>query len=117
MERPDRSPGSPVGQLLAVSSRLLSALLHSEGQVEMSWWRSLLNLPPKGEHWSDWRRTRNPGNGGRENAGSEWWAHPEGPARQAQGPAYGAPGPQGPASGGVMAPPRRPQPPASRAVP
>lgn len=63
----------------------------------MSWWRSLLNLPPKGEHWSDRRRTRKPGNAGRENTGPEWWAQPE-------------------VSGGVMAPPRRPQPPASRAV-
>jgi conjugative transposon protein TcpC len=79
----------------------------------MSWWRGLLNLPPKGEHWSDQRRTKRQRQS--ESAPPDWWAHPDGPAtpssRQAQ-PAYGPPGPHGPAAG-VMAPPRRPQPPES----
>lgn len=89
----------------------------------MSWWRSLLNLPPKGERWSDQRRTKRQGKGNAKNPGLEWWDHPDGPVapspRQAQGTAatYGAPDPHRPASGGVMAPPRRPQPPASRTVP
>jgi hypothetical protein len=94
----------------------------------MSWWRTLLNLPPKGEHWSDQRRTKKPGKGRPQSTAPEWWAHPGGPVsptpRQAQGVAaqYAAPqsqtapkpgdnhGPaQGPPpNGGVMAPPRRP---------
>jgi hypothetical protein len=78
----------------------------------MSWWRTLLNLPPKGEHWSD-QRTKKPGKGRPSNTAPEWWAHPDGPVsptpRQAQGVAaqYSAP-PAHPLAGGVMAPPRRP---------
>ncbi|MGC4941941.1 hypothetical protein [Kribbella sp. DT2] len=77
----------------------------------MSWWRTVLNLPPKGEHWSDQRRTKKP-KGRPQNTAPEWWQHPDGPVsptpRQAQGVAaqYSAP-PS--AAGGVMAPPRRPQ--------
>lgn len=85
----------------------------------MSWWRTLLNLPPKGEHWADQRRTKKAGKGRPQNTAPEWWAHPDGPVsptpRQAQGVAaqYSAPPP--PDAGGVMAPPRRPQqPPADR---
>jgi hypothetical protein len=75
----------------------------------MSWWRTLLNLPPKGEHWSDQRRTKKQGKGRPSNTAPEWWSHPDGPVsptpRQAQGVAarYSAP-----PAGGVMAPPRRP---------
>ena len=87
----------------------------------MSWWRTALNLPPKGEHWSDQRRTRKPGKGRPQSTAPEWWAHPGGPVsptpRQAQGVAaqYSAPQSQtppnqGPPPGGVMAPPRRPGP-------
>jgi hypothetical protein len=85
----------------------------------MSWWRTLLNLPPKGEHWSDQRRTnqRRPKKAGKrpQSTAPEWWAHPGGPVsptpRQAQGVAaqYAAPqNPAPPPPGGVMAPPRRP---------
>jgi hypothetical protein len=91
----------------------------------MSWWRTLLNLPPKGGHWADQRRTKQrrtkkAGKGRPQNTAPEWWAHPDGPVsptpRQAQGVAaqYSAPPPD---SGGVMAPPRRPQqPPAHRST-
>ncbi|WP_371401105.1 conjugal transfer protein [Kribbella sp. NBC_00662] len=81
----------------------------------MSWWRTVLNLPPKGEHWSDQRRTKKPGKGRPQSTAPEWWAHPGGPVqptpRQAQGVAaqYSAPQqPAPPPPGGVMAPPRRP---------
>ena len=84
----------------------------------MSWWRTLLNLPPKGEHWSDQRRTKQrgtkkAGKGRPSNTAPEWWAHPDGPVsptpRQAQGVAAQYSAPQGhPPAGGVMAPPRRP---------
>src|SRR5699024_1558188 len=81
----------------------------------MSWWRTVLNLPPKGEHWSDQRRTKKAGKGRPQNTAPEWWDHPGGPVsptpRQAQGVAaqYAAPQQQGPPPpGGVMAPPRRP---------
>ncbi|GAA1577586.1 hypothetical protein GCM10009742_21720 [Kribbella karoonensis] len=81
----------------------------------MSWWRTVLNLPPKGEHWSDQRRTKKPGKGRPQSTAPEWWAHPGGPVsptpRQAQGVAaqYSAPQNQTPPpNGGVMAPPRRP---------
>lgn len=79
----------------------------------MSWWRTLLNLPPKGEHWSDQRRTKKPGKSRPSSTAPEWWDHPDGPVsptpRQAQGVAaqYSAPQPH-PPTGGVMAPPRRP---------
>src|SRR5215207_9955090 len=79
----------------------------------MSWWRTLLNLPPKGEHWADQRRTKKPGRQRPQNTAPEWWSQPDDPVsptpRQAQGVAaqYSAPPP--PNSGGVMAPPRRPQ--------
>jgi hypothetical protein len=89
----------------------------------MSWWRTLLNLPPKGEHWSDQRRTdqrrKKAGKGRPQSTAPEWWAHPGGPVsptpRQAQGVAAQYANPQGqpppnqaPPPGGVMAPPRRP---------
>lgn len=85
----------------------------------MSWWRTLLNLPPKGEHWSDQRRTKQrrtkkAGKGRPSNTAPEWWAHPEGPVsptpRQAQGVAARYAAPQEPPAGGLMAPPRRPTP-------
>ncbi|MGW7682778.1 hypothetical protein ACWGID_18710 [Kribbella sp. NPDC054772] len=81
----------------------------------MSWWRTLLNLPPQGEHWSDQRRTKKPGKGRPQSTAPEWWDHPGGPVspgpRQAQGVAAQYSAPQGktpPPPGGVMAPPRRP---------
>lgn len=85
----------------------------------MSWWRTVLNLPPKGEHWSDQRRTKKAGKGRPQSTAPEWWAHPGGPVsptpRQAQGVAAQYSAPQGqsapnqpPPNGGVMAPPRRP---------
>jgi hypothetical protein len=84
----------------------------------MSWWRTLLNLPPKGEQWSDQRRTnqrrtKKAGKGRPQNTAPEWWAHPDGPVspapRQAQGVAAQYAAPQAPPpAGGVMAPPRRP---------
>ncbi len=47
----------------------------------MSWWRALLNLPPKGERWSDARRSP----AGKQRAESEtadpdWWNKPGSPA-------------------------------------
>lgn len=92
----------------------------------MSWWRSLLNLPPKGGSWAEQRRPKRSERGrraGSETPGQDWWEHPEAPAtpRQGQGPASPyASAPQGPPAGvpgGVMAPPRRPQVPASRTAP
>src|SRR4051794_4850144 len=81
----------------------------------MSWWRTLLNLPPQGEHWADQRRTKKAGKGRPQSTAPEWWAHPGGPVsptpRQAQGVAAQYAQPQGqtpPPTGGVMAPPRRP---------
>ena len=79
----------------------------------MSWWRTVLNLPPKGEHWADQRRTKKAGKGRPQNTAPEWWAHPDGPVspapRQAQGVAAKYSAPQAPPpAGGVMAPPRRP---------
>src|SRR3954453_16656055 len=85
----------------------------------MSWGRTLLNLPPQGEHWADQRRTKKAGKGRPQSTAPEWWAHPGGPVsptpRQAQGVAaqYAAPQgqpPQNPAPppGGVMAPLRPP---------
>ena len=79
----------------------------------MSWWRTLLNLPPKGEHWSEQRRTKKPGKKRPQSTAPEWWAHPDGPVsptpRQAQGVAAQYSAPQTPPpTGGVMAPPRRP---------
>jgi len=85
----------------------------------MSWWRTLLNLPPQGEHWSDQRRTkkRRTKKAGKSrpssNTAPEWWAHPDGPVsptpRQAQGVAAQYSAPQAhPPAGGVIAPPRRP---------
>lgn len=80
----------------------------------MSWWRTLLNLPPRGEHWSDQRRTKKPGKGRSQSTAPEWWNHPDGPVsptpRQAQGVAaqYSTPQQAPPPAGGVMAPPRRP---------
>ncbi|TCO35542.1 conjugative transposon protein TcpC [Kribbella steppae] len=79
----------------------------------MSWWRTLLNLPPKGEQWSDQRRTKKPGKKRPSNTAPEWWDHPDGPVsptpRQAQGVAAQYSAPQAhPPAGGVMAPPRRP---------
>lgn len=85
----------------------------------MSWWRTLLNLPPKGEHWADQRRTKKPGEQRPQNTAPEWWSHPDGPVsptpRQAQGVAaqYSAPPPPN-SGGGVMAPPRRPQQPGTQ---
>ncbi|MEV6412203.1 conjugal transfer protein [Kribbella sp. NPDC051718] len=92
----------------------------------MSWWRTLLNLPPKGEHWADQRRTKRSGKQRPQSTAPEWWSHPDGPVsptpRQAQGVAAQYSQPQPPNSGGVMAPPRRPQqpgaqPPAGQAPP
>ncbi len=37
----------------------------------MSWWRTLLNLPPKGEHWADQRRTKQRGPRGRASTPAE----------------------------------------------
>jgi hypothetical protein len=79
----------------------------------MSWWRTILNLPPKGEHWSDQRRTKKAGKGRPQSTAPEWWSHPDGPVsptpRQAQGVAAQYSAPQAPPpAGGVMAPPRRP---------
>lgn len=117
MREPDPGPRTPDGQLRAVFSRLLSAQLLFEGRGEMSWWRSLLNLPPKGEHWSDKRHPNGPVNELRpEDVEADWWTHPGAPAplppRQAKGatgPHRGS-GPAQPPTGGVMAPPRRPTP-------
>ncbi|WP_169501751.1 conjugal transfer protein [Kribbella catacumbae] len=87
----------------------------------MSWWRTLLNLPPKGEHWADQRRTKKAGRQRPQNTAPEWWAHPDGPVsptpRQAQGVAAQYSQPQPPNSGGVMAPPRRPQQPGTQPPP
>ena len=79
----------------------------------MSWWRTALNLPPKGERWSDQRRTKKQGKGRPQSTAPEWWSHPGGPVsptpRQAQGVAARYSAPQAPPpTGGVMAPPRRP---------
>ncbi|HEU4946189.1 MAG TPA: conjugal transfer protein [Kribbella sp.] len=82
----------------------------------MSWWRSLLNLPPKGEHWSDQRRAKR-SDRGRPEAESEWWTHPEAPvATSAHRQTQGTASPYSPAPSGVMTPPRRPQQPAARAA-
>ncbi|MDX6263669.1 MAG: hypothetical protein QOH84_5357 [Kribbellaceae bacterium] len=92
----------------------------------MSWWRTLLNLPPKGEHWADQRRTKQSrikraGKQRPQNTAPEWWSHPDGPVsptpRQAQGVAAQYSQPQLPNSGGVMAPPRRPQQPGAQPPP
>src|SRR3954452_12370351 len=84
----------------------------------MRWWRTFLNLPPKGEHWADQRRTKKVGRQRPQNTAPEWWAHPDGPVsptpRQAQGVAAQYSQPQPPNAGGVMAPPRRPQPPGTQ---
>jgi hypothetical protein len=77
----------------------------------MSFWRSLLNLPPKGEHWSDARASKAAANGGPEATEPDWWAHPEALVSPPQRQAPGATAPfRDPDRSGVLAPPRRPQP-------
>lgn len=72
----------------------------------MSWWRSLLNLPPKGQHWSDVRRAKASPDDQAEAVEAEWWDHTSAPSPPLT--SYHDPY-QAEAAAGVMAPPRRPQ--------
>lgn len=105
----------------------------------MSWWRRLLNLPPKGESWADQRRSkrqRRPARGRAkakapdwETIDPDWWVQPAEPASapplRTPGAATQQPTQQTAGHGGVIAPPRqharhqapRPEPVAPRETP
>lgn len=50
----------------------------------MSWWRSLLNLPPRGERWSDQRKARKHRRHEERPQDTDWWEQPGSPSSAAR---------------------------------